>query len=434
MVIPNRLPLLLLSLLIGMTFLIQCGRHTPGTVPNDSPTGASTPACSDAIPCESGECVDGVCHETAGPLPCTDTDDCPEGEYCHFPAGTSFDPASTGECTPFCQSDNDCFIGQQCLDGICYTNYDCTPGNNNCDCPPGEVCNSQLNSCNAPPSTCYFVEQCPCDWLCGPGNTCLNPGNLGVCSVDGDCNAVPGCENDNCTCNEGSCQPAGACTSAADCPPATYCQNGVCQPAQGCTSNQDCFPYGLICDDGHCVNAPPCAEDTDCPESEWCNTRFNPPGCFPDEFGGCVRDDQCLAGQYCNLFSGSCQSGCRSSIDCQGQCPGQSACSCNALHECVGESLQGDNCEENTQCPGGTICAPENQDDINCLGEDLLGGLLGTCNKSCLGVCDILVHQISPQCPSGETCQIPGGIMAALFDLILGSGGNQSSTVGVCYP
>ncbi len=432
------------SLLVPLTAIVciiltatACGRRT--TTPSNTqssenrPTGSEVPlTCDDSTPCVEGECIDGVCVSEEGPTSCFDHGDCPNGEFCLFPAGTSYDPTIPGQCTPGCSSDNDCHIGQQCLNGICYSNYECTPGNSNCECPPGEVCNSQLNTCSAPPSTCYFVEQCPCDWICNADNTCVNPTDLGNCTTDADCNTVAGCENNNCTCNDGACQPEGVCSSASDCPPGTYCQNGVCQDANECTTDNDCFAYGLICENGYCVNPPPCASDTDCPEDEWCNTNFNPPGCFPDEFGGCIRDDQCPIGQYCNLFSGSCETGCRTDADCLGQCPGASVCSCNAMHQCTEGALQGESCTDNAQCPGGTVCAPTDADDVNCLGP--LEGLLGPCEKSCLVVCDVLMSQIVSQCPAGETCQTPGGIMGALVGLMGNATGQQSETVGVCYP
>ena len=423
-------------LCISMT-TTGCGRRTTAPTNTDNieggPAGSDAPvSCDDANPCAVGECIEGVCVAPDGPTPCSSNADCPSDEFCHFPAATSYDATVPGECSPLCASDNDCHIGQQCIDGICFSNYDCTPGNGNCECPPGEVCNAQLNTCNAPPTTCYFVEQCPCDWICNTDNTCVNPADLGNCVSDVDCNSIAGCENNGCTCNEGSCQPSGMCTSAEDCPSGTYCQNGVCQEANQCTSDNDCLAYGLVCENGYCVNPPACGSDADCPEDEWCNTNFNPPGCFPDEFGGCIRDDQCLGGQYCNLFSGTCEDGCRNDTDCVGQCAGASICSCNAMHQCIEGSLQGASCTDNTQCPGGTVCAPSDADDVNCLGP--FEGLLGPCEKSCLVVCDILMSQISTQCPTGETCQTPGGVMGALMGLMGGANGQQSETVGVCYP
>ena len=428
--------------LLALTLVVSCGTRRPGTtqdptttsdpsepVDTSDPSGTTDPAdpSNTGTACESNDdCAPGICGEdgTCQPrdLACFSDADCFDDEYCAFPSGSSYDPALAGACTPACTGPEECPLGQECIDGRCFSNYDCDPASNSCDCPPDEVCNGQTRTCNALPSVCYFSEQCPCDWICDSSNVCLNLDNLGGCSVDSDCANQAGCEN-GCSCVSGACQPDGACTTASDCPAGSYCAQGLCQPAPPCSTDSDCSPYGLICENGDCTNPPPCGPNNTCPEGQVCATNYDPPACLPEGAGQCSRDEQCPADQYCDLFSATCAPGCR-----QGNCPAGQFC--NQQHVCVdgNGSAIGDACSDNNQCPGGTTCAYNDPSaGLTC---DLLP--IGDCSKSCKQVCDLATSIIIDTCPQGEACggdSATQALINQLFGSLLGS-----ETASVCYP
>ena len=63
-----------------------------------------------------------------------------------------------------------------------------------------------------------------------------------VCGGNSDCHS-------SCSCNNGTCEPRRACTTASQCTVNETCTNGRCQPA--CTVNSDCTT-GQFCLSGSC--------------------------------------------------------------------------------------------------------------------------------------------------------------------------------------
>ncbi len=438
MVHPSRVLAPLLALAV-----ITCGRpHTENNNDNSysDPTGTggdkdTAGVCTKDADCPSGTCGDGgLC---VAPEACTDHGECGPNQYCHF-----VDPPSpwvegtTGVCSPPCGGNIDCSTGQSCIDGRCYTGVECDPAQKNVDCPPGEVCNRQSRSCTAPPSQCTWKEDCPNNWTCNIDNTCIDPNDvdLGGCQTQEDCDGIAGCENGACECtSEGSCKPRGGCTGAADCATGTYCSAGTCQPATACAADgnggsaQDaCTPYSLVCKDGYCTNPEPCAAGNTCSSGNTCHTNVNPPGCFPDGTNECVRDEQCPAGEYCELFSGTCESGCRDNSECT------DGNSCNSSHSCVSGSVggPGDACSSNADCGGGMACAYNDPTMASiCMFGSVVPGI--DCSESCHVVCDTLVNAVINTCPANETCGGDDKIMAmmnTLFGSVL-----TSDSAAVCY-
>ena len=429
-----------LSLVIGSLALAGCSqRHTDGAgTGTEDPAGNQTDdgssgesLCTSDADCPDGTCEGGVCVESPEPeiAACSSDSDCPEGQYCQQPEGESYDPATGGTCEDACIDDAGCPEGQSCVDGRCYSQYTCEPTQNSCDCPDGEVCSGQTRTCTTPPETCYFNEQCPCEWICNEQNQCADPRNLGNCAADSDCDDVAGCQAGGCECVDGSCQPTGTCGGPGECPPGSYCANGVCQPSPPCGEQADCTPYGLICEPPSCEDPDPCSDGT-CPEGFTCADNYDPPVCLPDGVGECTRDEQCPSGEYCDLFSGTCAPGCRDDADCLGQCPGASVCTCNNVRQCVDSQSGslGSSCSDDTQCPGGTICAYD--DPTAGLTCDTLG--IGNCAKSCRQVCDLATSLIIDTCPPGSQC---GGddLTQSLITQLLGDAISGSSSASVCY-
>ena len=362
-------------------------------VDTSDPSGTTDPAdpSNTGTACESNDdCAPGICGEdgTCQPrdLACFSDADCFDDEYCAFPSGSSYDPALAGACTPVYWAE-ECPLGQECIDGRCFSNYDCDPLPTAATAPqmkcvtakPGPATHFQAYATSV--SSAHVIGS-------AIAATCLNLDNLGGCSVDSDCANQAGCEN-GCSCVSGACQPDGACTTASDCPAGSYCAQGLCQPAPPCSTDSDCSPYGLVCENGDCTNPPPCGPNNTCPEGQVCATNYDPPACLPEGAGQCSRDEQCPADQYCDLFSATCAPGCR-----QGNCPAGQFC--NQQHVCVdgNGSAIGDACSDNNQCPGGTTCAYNDPSaGLTC---DLLP--IGDCSKSCKQVCDLATSIIIDTC------------------------------------
>lgn len=420
-----------LAAIVSLAMVSACGSGRPRGDTVGDQNGVSG-ACTDNSQCTSGICDGGVCVDGST---CGTSADCEGTQYCHFPSTP--DPwvaGTTGTCNQPCTSDDSCgIIGQQCVSGRCYTNVSCNPANSNNDCPPGEVCNQQTRSCNAPPSRCYFNTDCPASWVC-MDNNCVDPDdiNLGGCANDADCSSVAGCQGGNCACVSGACQPQGGCATDGDCGATQRCNAGVCQNATSCTDQAGCTPYGLVCTGGYCKTPTPCGSGNTCANGYVCKTNYTPPACFPPGTPDCTRNEQCPQGQYCEVFSSTCQEGCRSDTDCAGGCDGQVPCRCGSTGECSTSTTgtPGGTCTSNDQCPGGTVCSYNDPNGaLMCdfgMGED--------CSKSCRVTCDMLMSQLMETCPSGQKCGGDGGLDAMFMQVILQMMGSSGGGTGsVCY-
>jgi hypothetical protein len=199
----------------------------------------------------------------------------------------------------------------------------------------------------------------------------------------------------------------------------------------------------LICERNYCVQPDTCINGAPCPAGSTCNTHLNPALCLPGSSDQCNRDEQCSVGEYCDLFSGRCITGCRNDANCAGQCGGTRACFCGNNRECTSNSptLPGQSCGEQGQCQSGTACAPNDPMDPLCALDSAIGGLpipgFSLCERNCRPVCDLLVNLIANTCAESESCQAPSELLIGLImDLISGEGNFDptTSTVGFCYP
>jgi hypothetical protein len=422
-----------MKVLTVFVLLCGCGQRSVPT-PTDNPDNQnldlvcqSDAQCGDGGRCIGGRCVDAGAAAPAGAAVCLDDPECAAGEFCHFTA--VWEPGDAGYCDASC---GECAFGELCYAGQCYTLQPCDPALRSVDCPPGEACNPTTRACSPPPEHCYFDSQCPAGWTCNVDGVCIDPNvaSAGACNRDEDCSAYAECA-DGCVCVEHECVAEDSCRTRADCPAGQRCVAGSCIDARACSSQDDCTPFGLVCEDGHCVDPIPCADG--CPAGYICIETATPPGCFPEGTGACVRDEQCPAGQYCNLFTESCDPGCRGDGDCVGACPGSAICSCTHTHTCapVSTGTVGDPCVADAGCPGGTVCAYN--DPTAALPCGMVGEMPGiNCSQSCHQVCDLLTSAVLDTCPAGQTC---GGedalttVVMGLFEALF-TGNDHGS---VCY-
>jgi hypothetical protein len=419
-----------LLLVVGVVVMAACGRPNSDIAP-ERPLGT---VCQGNSDCDSGICSGGVCVSGE----CQEDSDCTgDNEFCHFAnASAPWATGTTGDCKPGCGSDNDCSVMQDCIDiddgpggSRCYTNIDCNPALNNADCPPAEVCDEQDRVCTAP-GACTWANDCPIGWVCDLDDTCRDPDDedLGGCVNQADCNGVDGCQGGACTCSSGECKSR-VCDDEDDCTAGNYCASSVCRPAIACPSGQDtCTAYSLVCEGGYCVNPDPCTTAGACPTGYACNDNYDPPSCFPVGTNECTQSSQCPVNEYCELFTGTCEPGCRTNADCAGACGASPTCNCNVEHDCTSSAVgtPGTSCTSDTACGANQICTYT--DALGAFAcEDSEFGAFLDCSKQCRTKCDLLTSMTENTCPAGQTC---GGsdILQSLLAMLM-----DSESGAVCY-
>lgn len=248
--------------------------------------------CSTGFDCVSGNCVDGVCCNTA----CgSGVDDC---QVCD---------ATPGTCT---------FLTTECRasEGPCDPAEVCTGSSGTCPAddkePAGTVCNPSTGLCD-PEEICNGTDAaCPADELEADGTECR--------AAAGDCDAPETCDGVSAACPDDDKEPAGTlCRSAAgacdveetcdgtsdDCPadvvaPAdTLCRAaaGVCDVEEVCDGTAAACPADVLASiDTACR---PGATDCDLPET--CNSVDV----------DCPSDDLAPDGTVCNDGDGTCANG-----------------------------------------------------------------------------------------------------------------------------
>ncbi|MBN2496428.1 MAG: hypothetical protein JXR96_17675 [Deltaproteobacteria bacterium] len=171
--------------------------------------------CSLNEDCPLGEfCVQGLCKDASEVTPCTDAADCKEGERC--------DP----------------------LNLVCVEDLGC---NRDADCAPGEVCNLATFRCE---SACTPETE---EAICGTGRFCDEFGRCVECIEDEHCGVGLHCNPET-----RRCEGANSCLTDRDCFAGWICnpQTHQCTVAPPeCLSNADC-PQGTICDpsSGQCIS------------------------------------------------------------------------------------------------------------------------------------------------------------------------------------
>ena len=200
--------------------------------------------CTQTSQCPLGQtCSDGICGDPGGGM---------TGQ-----GGNSGSGGSSGSGSD-CDSVLDCNGLEECISGtcreICFTDEDCQMGFD-CTCPPGADCLFKV----CLPAGSSGTENCTSNQECGLGQACVNGAcvNAGNACVDNfDCPNGQECDLELGMCIEvgGGTEPQ--CTSDFDCGFGEICQNGVCVNSGGgggiCFDDFDC-PPGQVCEIIICV-------------------------------------------------------------------------------------------------------------------------------------------------------------------------------------
>ena len=298
-----------------------CGKKKPGQL------------CGDATECESSQCVDGVCCESACAGPCL---------ACNL-------PSSPGQCLKVAAGASD--PRDTCKDlgpALCSTNGLCD-GTGACQSyPAGTVCSSQ--SCVAgsytQPGTCNASGQCT-----AASRTC-NPYvcNGSVCYAA--CTDSTQCVTGNvCTASSCGLKPLGAsCSLGKDCA-SSFCAQGVCCE-NACTGA--CMACNLATP-GLCVSVPDNSSD---PQGKCTSTTQTNP---------CGSTGKCVGGACAYVPKGqNCKaSSCSGASETPGsQCDGQGTCGTPASIDCTPFACVNNVCKNSctvatqaTDCTSPATCA-----------------------------------------------------------------------------
>jgi hypothetical protein len=406
-------------------------RNTPGTcdgsgtcrpqgVQNCSPFlcvgGACTVNCQSDADCESGHaCVNHVCGLMNLGQPCADGTTCLSGQCIE---GVCCDSACDGACRSCALSSSmghctSLAVGAVDTKGVCGDQGATTCGTNGrCDGSGGcqkykesTVCAPESCAGNVytPPSTCSATGQCtPPDSLpCAPyvcnGNACFN-----ACTTNQDCVSPNVCNGNSCgpkmrgascsdptECGSGFCAQgvccgnacSGACTSCNLSGSLGTCTNqpvGVPDQASLCPDQggASCGTNGKCDGGGGCqkyVQGTPCHDST-CPAA---TTTFTP-GASCDGAGACVTPPA----SSCFPFQ------CGGTV-CKATCAADADCASPAV--CVGGSCglkgRGKTCADGTEC-ASTFCAQGVCCDNACAGtctSCALPSSLGMCTNVPVG-------------------------------------------------
>jgi len=353
--------------------------------------GGNPGACMTDADCGMGQsCVNGMCAAgdpttcdgVPSPLSCTVTG-CDPGQICVmdpdpnacYPSSCGCDPATlmwvcTADCGPggicvpqmctpspeLCNAVDDdcdgvvdeqedpaiplCANGAMCVMGQCGGNFMCVT---DADCPPNTLCkNGICGGATCTPEVCNGLDD-DCDGAIDdatPGAT-LCP-NGGLC-VNGQCGGNPVQCGPNTPCPAGQvCSPNGVCVPGG-CVPAPETCNGIDDDCDGnvddATPGATLCPNGGLCVNGQCGGSPvQCSPNIPCPSGQVCSPN-----------GVCVPGGSCVpAPETCNGVDDDCDGVVDEATPGSILCPNGGVC---AMGQC--SIIQ---CQNNAQCPVGTLC------------------------------------------------------------------------------
>ena len=323
--------------------------------------------CAAATDCESSQCVDGVCCESACTGACRSCALPGSPGQCKNVAASAADPHRT------CK---DAGVASCGTDGLCDGTGACEKYKVDTECGP-ETCANGVFTDNP---KCNAAGQCvaPPSRTCSPF-VCSGTACLGACTKDTDCQAPN-------TCIAGSCgkKPAGAsCGAGSECQ-STFCAQGICcnSACKGactacnlsgstgiCSAVRDgqSDPQGLCASTssascgttGSCKGGA-CAfwqSGQKCKDGK-CNGTSATPSSTCDGKGNCTTPSDQACGNYtCDSSKSSCRSSCATDSDCV------------SPNTCVGNSCG--------KKPAGAACTAANQCSTGFCTEGVC------CNSAC---------------------------------------------------
>jgi hypothetical protein len=351
-------------------------------------------SCGVTADCLSGNCVDGVCCNSACGGGVVDCQAC--------------DAAHTGGANGSClalSTSAAAAVTCHTSAGVCDTTVTCSPTSTSC--PPS--LSSSATVCRTSAGPCDVLETCDGSNAACPADA-FQPSGLGCRTANGACDQAEVCTG-----------TSAACPADVPLPSGTVCRasTGACDPAETCSGTSDTCPADALASTSTMCHAAsgPCEMDAFCTGSTVsCPNSFLPTTmqCRAQSGGGC---DQAA---FCTGSSAMCPP---NPLSASGtNCGGNMSGSCSGPGQCTGTSAM---------CPGaaplaaGSVCAMASATNP-C---DLGGTCDGTstvcqmrfaptstvCHTSSGGACDTTVHcpGTSAACPnpfvSGLVCRQSAG-------------------------
>jgi hypothetical protein len=391
----------LLFLLSGVAVLALAGCESTTVrekvVPDDLCVRLNV-VCNDASGLVTCDPVDGVC-KCGGALGAGVI--CDEGEVCKQASGATFPSCVSANCEDVvcgryeacdpvdgvCKCNGvECAPGASCVEGVCVDNDLCK----NVTCRDGESCDPKDGICKCGDNVCSVGQSCreaegvvQCVGKLCVGNHC--PANAECSPLDGLCHCGG---QDGPVCSAGQACEVDAETQAGVCAGTDICAGVVCHGGTTCSPLDGqcrCGGYdtaapicseGQTCDQalGQCVGGDQCAHVTCDPES---NTSCDDEEgvCKCGGTGGviCSEDQGCVAGydvplcvQKCNPLTPNV-----ATDVCGGSLKGCYYSPADKIAFCAdaGDSRDGQECDEPTDCSSGNHC--------------VVIGDTGTCREYC---------------------------------------------------
>ncbi|MBI2395501.1 MAG: hypothetical protein HYV09_38395, partial [Deltaproteobacteria bacterium] len=383
-------------------------------------------ACTLATQCASGNCVDGVCCETACSGGC---DVCTTGKCTIVAQGNAgASPAcgafvcngSLAGCPTSCGNDADCSAGYYCnAAGTCVARK---ANGATCNTQAGVDCKSA--GCRACASNNCIDGYC-CDTACGGSCDACNGAALGWSgAANGTCAIAPVSYAGSPSCGSYACNGASAtcatgCTSDAQCGSGSYCNaSGACvaQKAQGSSCNlaTDCKTSGTCraCGTGNCVDGFCC--NTACGgQCQACDVTGAQGTCVT--VTGAVHVNLAIPARTACAGTGACASTCNGSDATKCNYPGSAiACgsaACGAgVATAVGTCSGAGACNQSTTpcgnyACGATTCKTSCSTDADCAGSSYYcSGAACVAKKANGDTCGAGNNCASGNCVSGICC------------------------------
>ncbi len=421
---------------------------------------ANGQACAAGSECQSGNCTDAVCCDSACTGSCN---------ACSTAAGAP----SNGTCASVTGAGNPSCGAYVCdgMSALCPATCD-----NDTDCSAGNYCNasSQCVTELANGQACTATNQCQsgnctdavcCDSACaGECNACSTAAGA---PSNGTCANVTGGGNPSCgtyVCDGTSATCPGTCMSDASCSAGNYCNaSNLCVPklgaGQACSIADHCqsnFCADSVCCDSACAGScDACSIAAGAPSNGTCAniTGVGDPSCGAYVCDGmsatcpamCMGDGDCAAGYYCNgnacdielaagvacVTANQCGSGiCEDGVCCQTSCAGCGTCaagtglcslasaggagspSCSPYvcdgtsASCPGTCVSDASCSDGNYCNASNLCVPKLGAGQACSTADHCQSNFCAdsvcCDSACAGSCDAC--SIAAGAPSNGTC------------------------------
>jgi hypothetical protein len=360
---------------VNTTTLKQGGVCSGGTC------SAPTKACAPFM------CTAGACAST-----CNVDGDCATGTYCTGVGGTCVAKKANGDaCDP--TKPSQCAFGN-CVDGVCCDTA-CTGACVSCNLPGTKgTCTNVGPGAADPRGACAVqpVNTCGTSGLCDGAGNCATYANGTTCStascpMTGALRTLPGtCASGSCSATTASCAPymcgtggdcRTSCTSDAHCVPGKYCNGSACvdkkATGSGCGGDNECTSGSCV--ENICCGSAACPKCQSCALPGSLGTCSNvDPGvsdptltCTNSGAMGCGTNGKCDGFGQCQFYGGATMC---AAATCSGPseataarfCDGAGHCSAGVAKDCgayacnAGNASCYESCTDVLQCTVGNLC------------------------------------------------------------------------------